>query len=172
MISLGQNTCDSKDAFAHQDIKGKVIASGNADDPGSDYAIVRIPKVSDIDPALISTEYLNRDSSLMTVGFPYKATFSQKTGFRYPTANFSRVAGLNPGGTFRVLNTTDSAGGSGSGVFIMDEDSGRPQVVLAGIHRSQDGIGLQTAAILRHLKATNLKTYKELEASIRSKSCN
>ena len=172
MISLGQNTCDSKDAFTHQDIKGKVIASGNANDPSADYAIVRIPKVSDIEPALISTEYLSRSNSLMTVGFPYKATFSQKTGFRYPTANFSRANGLGIDGTFEISNTSDSPGGSGSGVFILDEDNGRPQVVLAGIHRGQEGVGLQTAAILRHLKANNLKAYKELAASIQSKSCN
>ena len=172
LISLGQNSCDSKDAFTHQDIKGKVIASGNADEPSSDYAIVRVPKVSDIEPALISTEYLNRSNSLMTVGFPFKATFSQKTGFRYPTANFSRANGINPDGTFEILNTTDSAGGSGSGVFTMDEDKGRPQVVLAGIHRGQEGVGLQTAAILGHLKANNVKTYKELAAAIQSKSCN
>ena len=172
LISLGQNSCDSKDAFAHQDITGKVIASGNAADPASDYAIVRIPKVSDIDPALISIEYLNRNKVLMTVGFPYKATLSQKTGFRYPTANFSKTNGINPDGTFRILNTTDSAGGSGSGVFVLDDDNGRPQVVLAGIHRSQEGIGLQTGAILKHLKANNFKAYKELVTSIQSKSCN
>ena len=171
LISLGQNSCDAKDAFTHKDIKGQVIASGNAADPASDYAIVEIPKISDIGPALISIEYLNKNKSLMTVGFQFKSTFAQKTGFRYPTANFSRANSLNPGGTFQILNTTDSAGGSGSGVFILDEDNGRPQLVLAGIHRSQDGIGLQTAAILRHLKANNNAIYNQLGKAIRTKSC-
>ena len=171
LISLGQNSCDSKDAFTHKDIKGQVIASGNAVDPASDYAIVRIPKISNIDPALISIEYLNRHKSLMTVGFPYKATFTQKAGFRYPTANFSRANGINPGGTFRILNRTDSAGGSGSGVFVLDENNGRPQVVLAGIHRSQEGVGLQTAAILEHLKANKNAIYNQLAKAIRTKTC-
>ncbi len=172
LISLGQTTCDAKDAFAHQDIKGQVVASGDANNQSSDYAIVRIPKVSDIKPALISTEYILKSNSLMTVGFPYKATFAQKTGFRYPTANFSRATGVGADGTFSVLNTSDSSGGSGSGVFLMDNDNGRPQVVLAGIHRGQQGVGLQTAAILEHLKTNNLKIYKELAASIQSKTCN
>ena len=104
LISLGQNTCDSKDAFAHQDIKGQVVASGNANEPSSDYAIVRIHKISDIEPALISTEYINKASPLMTVGFPYKSTFSQTTGFRYPTANFSKLTEVSADGAFRVLN--------------------------------------------------------------------
>ena len=171
LISLGQSSCNSKDAFAHQDIKGQVIASGNAEDPASDYAIVRIPRIYNIDPALISTEYLNIGESLMTVGFPYKATLSQKTGFRYPTANFSRANGINPGGTFRILNRTDSAGGSGSGVFILDEDNGRPQLVLTGIHRSQEGIGLQTPAVLNLLKANNKALYNQLAKAIKTKSC-
>ena len=54
-ISLGQNSCDSKNEFLHQDIKGKVILSGNPEQPSLDYAIVKIHKISDIEPALIST---------------------------------------------------------------------------------------------------------------------
>ena len=172
LISLGQNTCDSKDAFSHQDIKGQVVASGNPNEPSSDYAIVRIPKISDIVPALIATEYILQATPLMTVGFPYKSTFSQPTSLRYPTANFSKATSISADGTFGVLNTSSSASGSGSGVFIMDDDSGRPQVVLAGIHRSQQGRGIQTAVILEHLKANNLKIYNELAKSIRTKSCN
>lgn len=172
LISLGQNTCASKNEFAYQDIKGQVVASGNAHDQSSDYAIVRIPKISDIEPALIATEYILKGTPLLTVGFPYKSTFPQTTGFRYPTANFSKAVDIAADGTFGVLNTSDSAGGSGSGVFIMDDDNGRPLVFLAGIHRSQQGRGLQTAAILEHLKANNLKIYNELANSIRSKSCN
>ena len=171
LISLGQNSCDAKDTFRHQDINGTVIASGNADKPSSDYAIVRIPKVSDIDPAIMSIEYLNRNNSLLTVGFPYKATFTQKTGFRYPTANFSRANGINPEGTFETLNSTERAGGSGSGVFILDEDNGRPQVVLAGIHQGQEGVGLQTAAILDLLKANNNAIYNLLAKAIKTNSC-
>lgn len=172
LVSLGQNSCDSKDAFSHQDIKGRVIAGGNADDQSSDYAIVRIPKVSDAQPALISTEYILKSNYLMTVGFPYKATLSKRIGFRYPTANFTKASGVGADGTFSVSNTSDSAGGSGSGVFILDDSNGRPQVVLAGIHRGQVGVGLQTAAILEHLKTNNLNAYKELAFAIQHKSCN
>ena len=171
LISLGQNTCDSPDAFLHQDIKGQVIASGNADDPSSDYAIVRIPKLTDIQPALIATEYLNRSYSLMSVGFPFKSTASKKTGFRYATVNFSRENDLGADGTFRILNRSHSAGGSGSGVFSLDDDNGRPQVILKGIHRGQEGVGLQTAAILKDLKANNPLVYQELGSAISNKTC-
>ena len=171
LISLGQNSCESKDAFTHQDIKGKVIASGNAADRSSDYAIVRIPKVSDIEPALISTEYLNFSDSLMTVGFPYRSTLSQKTGFRYPIANFNRITGIGIDGTFISSNTRSAPGASGSGVFVLDEDNGRPAVIMAGIHRSEGGGGLQTAAILKQLKANNKKVYFELAKAIRTKTC-
>ena len=107
----------------------------------------------------------------MTVGFPYKSTFSQKNGLRYSTANFTRASGVGTDGTFSILNISDSAGGSGSGVFILDDDNGRPQIVLGGIHRDQEGVGLQTAKILEDLKANNPLVYQELGSAISNKTC-
>ena len=126
---MGQNSCESKNEFLHQDIEGRVIASGNPDDPSKDYAIVKVPLILDITPAIISTEYLSRSLPLITVGFPLKSTYSQKSRFRYPTTSFMKAISLSVDGTFLVTNISDSAGGSGSGIFILDEDNGRPQVV-------------------------------------------
>lgn len=69
-------------------------------------------------------------------------------------------------GTFRALNRSDSAGGSGSGVFILDDDNGRPQVILGGIHRGQEGVGIQSAKILKDLRINNPVVYQELSSAI------
>ena len=107
----------------------------------------------------------------MTIGFPYKSTFIKKTGFRYATVNFSRVSDVGVDGTFRALNRLDSAGGSGSGVFILDDDNGRPQVILGGIHRGQEGVGIQPAKILKDLRINNPVVYQELSSAISTNTC-
>lgn len=183
-ISLGQNTCDSKNEFAHQDMPGKVIAIGDqTQDPDSisdskDYAIVRIQQISDIETPVVSTDFISINDSLATVGFPYSSTYSQKTGLRYPTLNFTRKTSVELDGTFKVLNKEKTPGASGAGMFILDKDEkGDAQMVLGGIlvgHRKDGtgGTGLQTAAIIQHLKATNIKAYNEVKVAIQNNSCN
>ena len=127
-ISLGQNTCDSKNEFAHQDMPGKVIAIGdNREDSNQirdskDYAIVRIQQISDIEAPVVSTEFISINDSLATVGFPYSHTYSQKTGLRYSTLNFTRMKAVGTDGTFTVLNKENLPGASGSGMFVLDKD--------------------------------------------------
>ena len=154
---------------------GKVIAIGDSSVPaaaGKDYAIVRINKISDIKPAIVSTDDIRSEDSLMSVGFPLRSTYSQKTGLRYPTANFAKMTGTGTDGTFKTSNSLSRPGGSGSGIFILDNDNGRPQVMLGGIHQSEGGVGLQTSTIIEHLKISNPKVLSELSAAIESGACN
>ena len=106
----------------------------------------------------------------MAVGFPYKTTFSKKSGFRYPTATFNKATNVARG-TFISSNTSSRGGGSGSGIFILDDDNGNPKAILGGIHVGEGGVGLQTAAILENLKASNLKIYNDLASAIQKKNC-
>ncbi len=183
-ISLGQNSCESPNEFAHQDMAGKVIAIGDTTDgsreirDSKDYAIVRIKEISDIAAPVVSTEFITINDSLATVGFPLSSTYNQKTGLRYPTLNFTRKTAVGTDGTFETLNKEKLNGSSGAGVFILDQDeNGKAQMVLGGIivGRSKDasgGTGLQTAAIIQHLKATNIKAYNEIKAAIQNNSCS
>ena len=171
-ISLGQTSCEDENEFLHQDMAGKVIAVGNSLLGAEDYALVRINALPDIKPALVSIEYMSYAQSLMIVGFPLKSTHTQKTGFRYPTANFVKMKDIGPSGTFVMSNTSHRPGGSGSGVFVLDDDNGRPVLVLAAIHRSEGGIGIQTASILDNLKTNNPRVFKELAHSIKTNSCD
>lgn len=97
---------------------------------------------------------------------------------RYPTLNFTRETAIGIDGTLKVLNKEALPGASGSGMFVLDSnDQGQAQMVLSGIfigHRkdASGNIGLQTAAILQHLKATNLDAYNELKKAIQNNSCN
>ena len=112
-ISLGQNSCDSKNEFLHQDMPGKVIAVGDSNEDSTkvraskDRAIIRIKQVSDIKPTPVSTDFINMKDSLATVGFPLVTTFNQKTGLRYPTLNFTRKTSAEPDGTVKILNKAD-----------------------------------------------------------------
>lgn len=183
-ISLGQNACDSKNEFAHQDMLGYVIAIGDttpeAESVNStkDFAIVKIQSIQDIEFALISTEFMTFNDSILTVGFPFKYTYSQNTGLRYPTINFTRKTAVGIDGTFRVLNKENLPGASGSGMFVLDQDErGKPQIVVGAIfigpHKDGNGgIGLQTPAILQYLEATNLKAYNEVKTAIQKNACN
>lgn len=178
-VSLGQNSCESKNEFSHQDMPGKVIAIGDykvGDDEvqvAEDYAIVRIQNVSDIKPVIVATQYVTVADALMVVGFPHKATYTQKTGLRYPTANFQRMTGVGLDGTFETTNTTPSKGGSGSGLFLMGADQqGNAKVFLAGIHQSEGGRGVQTAEIVRRLRNSNPKALAEVTKAIQKGSCN
>lgn len=182
-ISLGQSTCDSKNEFLYQDLKGKVIAIGDASNDSQeisaskDYAIVRISEIPDIDPALVSTEFITINDSIATIGFPFSATFNQKTGLRYPTLNFTRKTAVGMNGTFKILNNENLPGASGAGMFVLDKnENDDAQLVLGGIFigpkkDGSGGTGLQTPAILQHLKATNLAAYNELKSSIQRHSC-
>lgn len=183
-ISLGQNTCDSKNEFAYQDMLGDVIAIGDlAPDTemisaSKDYAIVKIQSIQDIQFALISTEFMTINDSIATVGFPFKFTYSQNTGLRYPTINFTRKTAVGMNGTSKFLNNENLPGASGSGMFVLDvNQQGVPKLILGGIFLGpkkdrSGGTGLQTIAILQHLEATNLKVFKEIVSAIRKKSCN
>ena len=139
---------------------------------------VRIQQISDIEAPVVSTEFISINDSLSTVGFPFSHTYSQKTGLRYPTLNFTRKTAVGTDGTFTVLNKENLPGASGSGMFVLDKnDQGNAQMVLGGIFVSnrKDGsgvTGLQTAAIIQHLKATNLQAYNEVKAAIQNNSCN
>ena len=127
-VSLGQNTCESKNEFLHQDLPGKVIAMGNhkfdskVSPVAEDYAIVRIKNISDVKPANVATERMYVQDSLIIVGFPHKSTYTQKTGLRYPTANFVKMKRSGVNGTFIITNNLRRLGGSGSGVFALDYD--------------------------------------------------
>lgn len=178
-VSLGQNTCESKKAFLHQDMPGKVIAIGNfmvneEDIPVSeDYAIVRIKNISDIKPVTVATEYMSLDDSLMMVGFPHRATFTQKTGLRYPTANFLKIKRSNIDGSFTTSNTKLRPGGSGSGIFALDRDeNGKAKVFLTSIHQSEGGRAIQTAEIVRRLQKNNPKALDEVTRAIDNGTCN
>ena len=177
-ISIGQSTCYSSNEFLHQDIIGKVIATGdypkNLDkiNPALDYAIVRISQIVDIKPALIPTEYMSPANSLMVVGFPLTYTFNTKTGFRYPTASFVKLMNIGSDGSFTTSNTKNDFGSSGSGVFVLDEDKERPELIVAGMIRGRSGWGIQTAAILIRLKKDSPEIFKELGDAIQTNSCN
>lgn len=107
----------------------------------------------------------------MAVGFPYKSTFSQKSGFRYPTATFNKATNVGRQ-TFIYSNTSSREGGSGSGIFILDNDNGNPKAILGAIHVAEGGVGLQTAAILENLKASNMSIYNDLASAIQTKNCD
>ena len=183
-ISLGQNSCDSKNEFLHQDMPGKVIAIGDSNEDSTkvrgsvDYAIVRIKQVSDIKPAEVSIDFINMKDSLVTVGFPFLTTYSQISGLRYPTLNFTRKTSAEPDGTVRILNKADLPRASGAGMFLLDKDEkDNPQMVLSGIFlgartNGSGGIGLQTAAIILHLKETNPKAYNELFSAAKNNTCH
>ena len=178
-VSLGQNTCESKKAFLHQDMQGKVIAIGNhlvnKDEllVAEDYAIVRIKNISDIKPVTVATEYMSYDDSLMMVGFPHKATFTQKTGLRYPTANFVRIIRSILDGSFTTTNPISRPGSSGSGIFALDRDeNGKAKVFLTGIHQSEDGRAIQTAEIVSRLQKNNPKVLDEVTKAIENGTCN
>ena len=139
-ISLGQNNCNSKNEFLHQDMPGKVIAIGDSNEDSTkvraskDWAIIRINQVSDIKAAEVSTDFINMKDSLATVGFPFSTTYIQKSGLRYPTLNFTRKTSAEPDGTVKILNKADLPGASGAGIFLLDKDEkDNPQLVLSGI---------------------------------------
>ena len=183
-ISLGQNTCNLENEFAHQNMPGIVIAIGDdvldseSISSSRDYAVVKVPQVSDIIAPDVSIEFISIADSLATVGFPYSHTYTKKTGLRYPTLNFTRKIAVGIDGTFKVLNKDKLPGASGSGMFVLDKNGqGYAQMVLGGIfvgHRKDESgdTGLFTAAILQHLKATNLKTYNEVKTAIQTNACN
>ena len=182
-ISLGQNSCDSKNEFHHQDMPGKVIAIGDSNEDSTkvraskDYAIVRIKQVSDIQAPIVSMDFIKRTDSLATVGFAFSTTYSQITGLRYPTLNFTRKTTAGNDGTLNLHNNLELPGSSGSGIFLLDKDENEnAQLVLSGIiigYKREDSvaIGLHTAAIIQHLQATNLKAYNELLSAIENNAC-
>lgn len=178
-VSLGQNTCESKNEFSHQDMPGKVIAIGNfnlANDVvrvAEDFAIVRIKNISDISPAVVSTDYITANEPLMIVGFPSRSTDTQKTGLRYPTANFSKMKNFSIDGSFTTNNTLSRKGGSGSGLFVMGEDeAGKAKVFLAGIHESDGGRAIQTAEIVKRIANSNPKALDEVIKAIENNTCD
>ena len=183
-ISLGQNNCNSKNEFLHQDMPGKVIAIGDSNEDSTkvraskDWAIIRINQVSDIKAAEVSTDFINMKDSLATVGFPFSTTYIQKSGLRYPTLNFTRKTSAEPDGTVKILNKADLPGASGAGIFLLDKDEkDNPQLVLSGIFvgariDSSGGIGLQTVAIILHMQAINPKAYNELFSAANNNTCH
>lgn len=179
-VSLGQKTCESDNEFLHQDMPGKVIAIGNykhneeEDDMtvAEDYAIVRIKNITDVKPVVVVVEYISRAEALMIVGFTHRATYTQKTGLRYPTANFLRMKDIGTDGTFKATNTLSRKGGSGSGLFALGEDAqGKAKVFLAGIHESEGGQGIQTAEIVKRLANSNPKVLDEVTRAIEDGMC-
>ena len=178
-VSLGQNSCESNNEFSHKDMPGKVIAIGDykiSDDEvqvADDYAVIRIKNILDIKPVVVATQYVTVADALMVVGFPHKATYTQKTGLRYPTANFQRMTGVGLDGTFETTNTSRSKGGSGSGLFLMGADEqGKAKVFLAGVHQGEGGRGVQTAEIVRRLRKSNPKALAEVIKAIQKGTCN
>lgn len=176
-VSLGQNTCESKNEFIHQDMPGKVIAIGNhfinKEDGlvAEDYAIVRIKNISDIKPVTVATNFMSFDNSLMMVGFPHKDTFTQKTGLRYPTANFIKIKKSILDGSFTTSNPLSRPGSSGSGIFALDRDeNGNAKVFLTGIHQS-GGRALQTAEIVSRLQKNNPNVLDEVTLAIENGTC-
>ena len=163
---------------------GIVIAIGDdSEDPSQiseskDYAIVRIQQLADIEDPVVSTEFITINDSLATVGFPYSTTYSQKTGLRYPTLNFTRETAVGMDETFTTLQKEKLPGSSGAGMFILDKnEQGNAQMILGDIFVGNrkdgtGGTGLQTAAIIQHLKATNLQAYNEVKAATQNNSCN
>ncbi len=183
-ISLGQNSCDAKNEFLHQDMPGKVIAIGDLNEvdikvrTSKDYAIVRIKQITDIEAPIVSMDYIKRTDTLATVDFPFSTTYSQKSGLRYPTLNFTRKTTAGNDGTLNILNKNALPGSSGSGIFLLDKnENNNTQLVLSAINigYKENGIGgiaLHTAAIVQHLQATNLKAYNELVSAIDNNTCN
>ncbi len=182
-ISIGQSSCDSPKEFDYQDIDGKVIAIGDISEDETkisdsyDYAIVKLPRdIQNIEIPIISVVRIYATASLVKVGFPENSTSLQKTGLRYPTANFVKQTRFHKNGTFTYSNNTKQEGSSGSGVFVLDRtDDGIRQVVLSGIHvglNDYGAIGLQTASILKDLKSKNPEVYNQLKSSIEKNSCN
>ena len=103
----------------------------------------------------------------MIVGFPHRSTYTQKTGLRYPTANFLRMKEVGSNGTFETTNTLSRKGGSESGLFAMGEDEqGKAKVFLAGIHEGDGNRGIQTVEIVKRLAASNPKVLAELTKAI------
>ena len=181
-VSIGQSTCESPNEFAYNDMLGKVIAIGDPSDSESgrnhahDYAIIKLSQsINDIELPIVSEEPLHGLESLISVGFP-SSTVESKSGFRYPTASFSKPTIFNGVGTFRYSNTKTEDGASGSGMFFLDKnEDGTSQFVLAGIIVGSSvygGLAIQTAQILQHLKTSNYKAYKEIEAAIKTNSCS
>lgn len=181
-ISIGQSSCESLNEFAYNDIEGKVIAIGdlsvNEDKIHGehDYAVVKLSQIiNGIDLPIVSEEPLHGLESLISIGFPL-STVKSKSGYRYPTANFSKPTIFNENGSFRYSNNKTEDGSSGSGMFILDKnEEGTSQFVLTGIHVGLSefgGYAIQTAQILRHLKKNNFKVYKEIENAIKTNSCN
>lgn len=178
-VSLGQNTCESKNEFLHQDMPGKVIAIGNhiinkeETLVAEDYAIVRIKNISDVKPVIVATKYMSLDDSLMMIGFPHRFTYTQKTGLRYPTANFLKMKKSIIDGTFTTSTTLSNEGSSGSGIFALDkDDQGKAKVFLTGINQSAGGRGIETAEIVIRLAKNNPKALDEVTRAIENGSCN
>ena len=107
----------------------------------------------------------------MTVGFPFSETYSQKTGLRYPTANFLRMTETRTDGIFKITNKNALPGSSGSAVFTLDDKDGNPTLTLSGIHQGQ-GQGIHISSILEDLKTKNPSASAELENAIQIGSCN
>ena len=181
-ISIGQSSCESPNEFTNNNIPGKVIFMGDKSeieqkiDDSRDYAIVKLSQmISNIELPLVSEEPLQGLESLISVGFPL-STVESKSGYRYPTASFSKPTIFNQDGTFQYSNDKTEDGSSGSGMFILDKnEDGTSQFVLTGINVGSNirgGFAIQTAQILRNLKVNNFKVYKEIEAAIRNNSCN
>ena len=181
-ISLGQSRCNLPNEFEYLDIHGKVIAMGNRSEDETqipdlnDYAIVKLPiDLTSIELPFISEEGIRASDSFIKIGFPENSTVLQKTGYRYPAANFVKLTAFNRDGTFGYSNNLTQQGSSGSGVFALDRNSdGSRQLVLSGIHvglNKYGAIGLQTEAILKDLKLTNPQVYNQLKSSIESNSC-
>ena len=178
-VSLGQNTCESKNEFLHQDMPGKVIAIGDHKinnknfRTAEDFAIVRISNIAAVEPVIVATEYMSLDDSLMIIGFPHRSTFTQKHGLRYPTANFIKMKKFIIDGTFVTSNTQSRPGGSGSGVFALDRDeNGKAKVFLVGIHQSEGGRAIQTAEIINRLSKNHPKVLDEVTKAIENNACN
>lgn len=183
-ISLGQSSCQSSNEFTYQDISGKVIAIGDNNEDISlirdskDYAVIKIQKISDIQLPIVSMDFITINNALVTIGFPYSYTYKQKTSLRYPTANFTRKTAVGIDGTFETANQNELHGSSGSGIFVLDVgEHNEPQLILGAIivgraEGQTGGVGLQTAAIIQHLKATNPKVYNEVKTAIQKNNCD
>ena len=182
-VSLGQSSCESKNAFLHQDMPGKVIAIGNfmvMDNEekyirtGEDYAIIKIFKnIPNIKIPTVATEYMSLDDELMIVGFTHKYTYVQKTGLRYPTVTFTKINRTSVDGTFTHKDKASRPGGSGSGIFALDRDeNSKAKVFLTGIHQGEDGRGIQTAEIVSRLTSDHPKVADEIIKAIQNNTCN
>lgn len=172
-ISIGQNSCDNPKEFSNQNMKGKVIAMGESSNISDDWAIVKIPKVTNIKPSrMLANTSLTKANSLVQVGFPAKEIGSDSIRFRYSRISFTKLDRHNIGGTFFTIDKRDNPASSGSALFILGKDSsGRPEAHLAGIHYGE-GLSIDITTIIDKIQAQDAQSNSSVWEQIDNNHCD